>query len=130
VKHSVRKRKRYARPQQNDSSSSENGESSKQEHVCSLETTEESALDTPTEEGFLSSEPSGRSAQEGSRRHRKPELAAVKLANFIGKDLRELFSGIHHGSISSADAKFGLAKGQGLAEGVDAIALTTSTLVI
>jgi hypothetical protein len=95
-----------------------------------LETTEESALDTPTEEGFLSSEPSGRSPKEGSRRRRKPELAAVKLANFIGKDLREIFSGIHNGTISSADTKFNLTKDQGPTGGVDAIALTTSTLVL
>lgn len=130
MKHSVRKRKRYVRPQQNDSSSSDNEEPSKQEHVGLLETTEESALETPTEEGFLSSEPSGISLREGSRRHRKPELAAVKLANFIGKDLKEIFSGIHDGRISPVDTKFGLAKDQALAEVVDTIALTTSTLVL
>jgi len=130
VKHSIRKRKCYVRPQQTDSSSSDNEESSKQEHVRLLETTEESALETPTEEGFLSSEPSRISLREGSGRRRKPELAAVKLANFIGKDLKEIFSGIHNGRISSVNTKFGLVKDQGLAEGVDTITLTTSTLVL
>jgi hypothetical protein len=117
------------RPQQNGTSSSENGETSEQERVRLLETAEESALDTPTEEGFLYSEPSqptSISPQKGSQHRRKPEMAAVKLANFIGKDLREMFSGIRNRGISSTDTKF---EDEGLTECVDAIALATSALV-
>lgn len=53
-------------------------------------------------------------------------MAAVKLANFIGKDLREMFSGIRNRGISSTDTKF---EDEGLTECVDAIALATSALV-
>lgn len=64
------------------------------------ETTEESALDTPADEGFLSSAPSqhsGIAPKERKQHRKKPELAAVKLATYVGKDVKEMFSAMQVG---------------------------------
>ena len=132
MKHTVRKRKRPAPRVQNDSSSSAEEDSSERgEGGRLLETTEDSALDTPAEEGFLSSTPShhsGVASQEGKRHHKKPELAAVKLAKYMGKDLRDMFSGMQLAPIRPGNAASLMGKDKTLVDGVNAMAITAPVL--
>ncbi|KAG8803140.1 casein kinase 2 regulatory subunit, partial [Serendipita sp. 399] len=52
------------------------------EYETASETAEDSAVDTPAEDGFVSSTPSGRLSATRKRR-KVPELAALKLANYM-----------------------------------------------
>jgi len=95
-----------------------------------LETAEDSTLDTPAEERFLSSESfqsSGTSAQEGKKRRKKPELVAVKLAHFMGQDLSELFAGINVSSVGGGSQTI---KDKRLPEDANAMAITSSPPVL
>ncbi|KAG8756243.1 casein kinase 2 regulatory subunit [Serendipita sp. 396] len=86
----VRKR---PEPVEDNASSSE----CEDEYQSASETAEDSAIETPVEDGFTSSTPSGYCSITRKRR-KKPELAALKLASFMGKDVREMFAGLANGA--------------------------------
>lgn len=59
-------------------------------------TTADSALETPAEDGFVSSV----SQNSGQTRRKRPELVAVRLAKFVGKDVKEMFANLESTSRS------------------------------
>lgn len=89
-------------PEFSSSSDSEFGEEEEEETVQVDESahtaSSDSALETPVEDGFTSSVSSSRPSKpttfgQGKKRKKEQEqLAAVKVANFVGKDVHEMFA--------------------------------------
>jgi hypothetical protein len=78
------------------SSSSSEAESDEEAHHTTddnVHTASDSALETPAEDGFVSSVSQPSKGIRGIQRANKKELAAVKLAKFVGKDVSEMFAG-------------------------------------
>lgn len=76
------------------SSSSSDAESDEETHTADdyVQTASDSALDTPAEDGFTSSVSQPSKGIRGMPQAQ--ELAAVKLAKFVGKDVSEMFAGL------------------------------------
>jgi hypothetical protein len=69
-------------------------ESSEEDEEFLSETAEDSGVFTPGEDDSLSSDASAPTSAVKKQRHKKPQLAAVTLANYVGKDLHEMFKGL------------------------------------